>query len=154
MKKKIVSLFELKGILSKKSGKVVFTNGCFDIIHAGHVKYLAQARSKGDILVVGLNSDSSIRRLKGKTRPVNNQNDRAKVLAGLEAVDYIVLFSQDTPYDLIKTIRPDILVKGGDWKKKDIIGSDIVGSYGGKTITVPYLPNRSTTSILKKIRAL
>ena len=154
MNKKIVSATTLKKILKNQRGRVVFTNGCFDIIHAGHVRYLAQAKSKGDILVVGLNSDASVRRLKGKTRPINSQKDRGEVLSALASVDFVVTFKDDTPLELIKYIRPDILVKGGDWKNRSIIGSDFVESYGGKTLTVPYLPERSTSAIIKKIIGL
>ncbi len=154
MNKKIVSATTLKKILKNQRGRVVFTNGCFDIIHAGHVRYLTQAKSKGDILVVGLNSDASVRRLKGKTRPINSQKDRREVLSALASVDFVVTFKDDTPLELIKYIRPDILVKGGDWKNKSIIGSDFVESYGGKTLTVPYLSERSTSAIIKKIIGL
>ena len=152
MNHKIVTLSGLKKILkSQKDKKTVFTNGCFDILHYGHVRYLADAKSMGDILIVGLNSDASTRRLKGKNRPINTQKDRAEVLSALESVDYVVVFNDDTPYRLIKTLKPDILVKGGDWLKKDIVGADIVVSGGGKVLTIPYVKNRSTTNIINKI---
>lgn len=152
MNHKIVTLSGLIKILeSQKDKKTVFTNGCFDILHYGHVRYLADAKSTGDILIVGLNSDASTRRLKGKNRPINTQKDRAEVLSALESVDYVVIFKEDTPYRLIKTLKPDILVKGGDWLKKDIIGADIVVSGGGKVLTIPYVKNRSTTNIIDKI---
>ncbi|MBI5872921.1 MAG: D-glycero-beta-D-manno-heptose 1-phosphate adenylyltransferase [Candidatus Omnitrophica bacterium] len=152
MNPKIKSLPLLKTILkAKKSKKVVFTNGCFDILHAGHIKYLNAAKRKGDILVVGLNSDASVNRLKGKNRPINPQNDRAEVLAALESVDFIVIFCEDTPLELIKALKPAILVKGGDWKKEDIVGSAIVESCGGKTVVIPYVKNRSTTKVINKI---
>ncbi|HOQ80848.1 MAG TPA: adenylyltransferase/cytidyltransferase family protein, partial [Candidatus Cloacimonadota bacterium] len=126
-KEKIKSLEELVQLRHTFSNqKVVFTNGCFDIIHAGHVLYLEEAKKCGDILILGLNSDSSVKRLKGNSRPINNQTDRAIVLAGLSSVDYVVIFDQDDPYDLISAIQPDVLVKGGDWKIEQIIGSDIV----------------------------
>ncbi len=149
---KIVSVDKLRRILTRHPGrKVVFTNGCFDILHYGHVKYLDAARTNGDILVVGLNSDASTRRLKGKGRPFNPQQDRAGVLAGLSCVDYIVFFDEDTPYALIKKIQPDILVKGGDWSKDKIVGADIVRAKKGKVLTIPYLSGRSTTRIIQKI---
>ncbi|HEY9162315.1 MAG TPA: D-glycero-beta-D-manno-heptose 1-phosphate adenylyltransferase [Desulfomonilia bacterium] len=130
--------------------KIVFTNGCFDIIHAGHVQYLEQARKLGDCLVVGLNSDDSVRKLKGSTRPINNQQARAEVLAALYAVDYVCVFEEDTPYDLIKTLMPDILVKGGDWDIDSIVGSDIVTAAGGKVYSLPFREGYSSTSIIEK----
>jgi D-beta-D-heptose 7-phosphate kinase/D-beta-D-heptose 1-phosphate adenosyltransferase len=146
-------IVELRKFLSMPSGnaKVVFTNGCFDILHAGHVQYLEAAKGLGDILVVGLNSDASVQRLKGKNRPVNNQSDRAIVLAALEAVDYVIIFEEDTPYNLIQALQPDILVKGGDWKEADIVGADIVKAKGGKVISLPYIAGLSTTGIISKI---
>ena len=155
MNSKAISLSRLKKILSRKRNKtIVFTNGCFDILHAGHVKYLAEARKKGDLLVVGLNSDASVRRLKGPCRPVNSQKDRAAVLGALEAVDYIVIFGQDTPLGLIRSLHPDILVKGGDWPKHKIIGAEIVLARGGKVLTIPLVKGRSTSGIIKKISRL
>ena len=151
MNHKILTVSRLKKILNKSPRKkVVFTNGCFDILHYGHVKYLKEAKSKGDILVVGLNSDESTRRLKGKNRPINPQMDRARVLAALESVDYVILFNEDTPFRLIKVLKPDILVKGGDWTKEKIVGADIVLDRGGKVLTLSYVKNRSTTRIIKK----
>ncbi len=143
--KKIVSLDELLKILPKDK-KIVFTNGCFDILHAGHVKYLKEAKSFGDILVVGLNSDESVKRLKGKSRPINTLEDRATVLSALEAVDFVVEFSEDTPYNLIKAIKPDILVKGGDYEGKEIVGSDIAK----ETRLVQFVDGKSTTNIIKR----
>jgi rfaE bifunctional protein nucleotidyltransferase chain/domain len=134
--------------------KIVFTNGCFDILHAGHVRYLGKARSSGDRLIIGVNRDASIRGLKGSGRPVNHEKDRAEVLAALECVDYVVFFGEPTPEKLIHAIRPDILVKGGDWKKKDIIGAPFVESYGGKVRSIPLLKGRSTTSVIDKVRAM
>ena len=133
--------------------KIVFTNGVFDILHAGHVRYLQEARKLGDILVIGLNSDNSTKRIKGPERPINNQSDRAEVLGALKCVDYIVIFDEDTPYELIKSIQPDILVKGGDYKDKEVIGSDIVKARGGEVKLIDFVPGHSTTSIIKKIRA-
>ena len=126
--------------------KIVFTNGCFDILHVGHVDYLSRAKTLGDILVIGLNSDSSVRNIKGKGRPVNNERDRAVVLSALEAVDYVVIFKEPTPYSLIKNIMPDVLVKGGDWKPKDIVGNDIVK----KVVSIPFVKGYSTTGLLCK----
>ena len=149
-KNKIVSLRALKTKLAaaRKAGqKVVFTNGCFDILHAGHVSVLEFSRSKGDVLVVGLNSDESVRRLKGPTRPVNKQADRALVLAALESVSYVCIFHEDTPYNLIKAVRPDVLVKGGDYKPQEIVGRE----FAGKVVRFALLKGRSTTGIIKKV---
>ena len=131
---------------------IVFTNGCFDILHAGHVSYLKQAAALGDVLIVGLNSDDSVRRLKGYDRPVNNVNDRAAVLGALECVDYITVFDEDTPYDLINVIKPDVLVKGGDYKPENVVGKDIVEACGGRVEILPFVDGKSTTSIIKKIK--
>ncbi len=139
-------------IYKNRDMKLVFTNGCFDIIHEGHVSYLRQARALGDALVVGLNSDESVSRLKGHDRPINNVSARAAVLACLECVDHVCIFTQDTPYELIDRIRPDILVKGGDWKVEDIVGSDIVKACGGEVYSLPFRPGHSTTGIINKIR--
>lgn len=128
--------------------RVVFTNGCFDILHRGHVEYLAKAADMGDVLVVGLNTDASVRRLKGDGRPVNNEEARALVLASLSFVDAVVLFDEDTPYELIKAIRPDVLVKGADYKVEEIVGYDIVTSYGGKVVTVPLVEGYSSSKYL------
>jgi D-beta-D-heptose 7-phosphate kinase/D-beta-D-heptose 1-phosphate adenosyltransferase len=137
----------------KKAGKtVVFTNGCFDIIHRGHVDYLAKAKTLGDVLVVGVNTDSSVRRLrKGPGRPFVEEDDRAAVLAALAAVDYVCLFDEDTPYELIKSLVPDVLVKGADWSVNDVVGKDVVESAGGSVQTIEFLPNRSTSKIIQKI---
>ena len=132
--------------LRAEGKKIVFTNGCFDILHAGHVRYLGQARRLGDVLIVGLNSDRSVSGIK-PGRPINSEKNRALVLAALAAVDYVVVFSEKTPYNLIKAIKPDILVKGGDWKKEDIIGSDIAK----ETLSLPFLKGISTTGIIEKI---
>ena len=131
----------------REGRKIVFTNGCFDILHAGHVSVLEFSRSKGDVLVVGLNSDASVRRLKGPPRPVNCQADRALVLAGLESVSAVSVFDQDTPYELIKLIRPDVLVKGGDYKTDEIVGRE----FAKKVVRFPLLKGRSTTNIIKKV---
>lgn len=130
----------------KEGKKIVFTNGCFDILHAGHVRYLKQAKKLGDVLVIGLNSDASVSGLK-PGRPVNTEKNRAEVLSGLASVDYVVIFCEKTPYHLIKAVRPDVLVKGGDWKPEEIIGSDIAK----KTLSLPFVKGLSTTRIIEKI---
>lgn len=154
MDQKIKAQGALASTVSKlRAGKkrVVFTNGCFDILHVGHVEYLKKARKLGDLLVVGLNSDASVRAIKGKTRPINKQADRAKVLSALYFVDYVTIFGDETPERLIKTLKPDILVKGADWKAKDIIGADFVKSYGGKVKIISFIKGHSTTSVIRKI---
>ncbi len=135
--------------LRKMGKKIVFTNGCFDILHLGHVRYLQEAKKLGDILIVGLNSDRSVKRLKGPSRPINPQFDRAYLLASLEAVDYVVIFDEDTPYELIKKIKPDILVKGADYKDKEVVGSDLAK----ETRLIEFVDGRSTTSIIERIRS-
>lgn len=155
--KKIQTLPGLLAILSRKKKlkkRMVFTNGCFDILHTGHTRYLQKARALGDILVVGVNTDASIKKLKGPSRPINFEKDRAEVLAALACVDFVVLFSESTPEKLIGALKPDALVKGGDWKKKDIVGAGFVESYGGKVRTVPYVKGFSTTGLLEKISRL
>ena len=137
----------------KKEGKkIVFTNGCFDIIHAGHVDYLEKAKALGDILVVGLNSDNSVRRLKGKDRPINPVEYRKKVLEALKPVDLVIIFEEDTPENLIKKVKPDVLVKGGDYTVDTIVGADFVKSYGGKVAIIDFVYDISTTKITQKIR--
>ena len=143
---------ELKAVvddLKAEGKKIVFTNGCFDIIHIGHVRYLREARALGDVLVIGLNSDKSVSSIK-PNRPINPQTYRTEVLSSLEMVDYVVLFDQETPYELIKLIRPDVLVKGGDWKKEEIVGSDIAK----ETYSLPYVEGVSTTEIIERIKGL
>jgi D-beta-D-heptose 7-phosphate kinase/D-beta-D-heptose 1-phosphate adenosyltransferase len=135
-------------LTANKAKKVVFTNGCFDILHRGHVSYLETARSFGDVLVLGLNTDASVRRLKGDGRPVNNQEDRAFILAALEAVDYVVMFDEDTPYELIKEVQPHTLVKGADYQDKEVVGSDLVDEV--KLVT--FVDGKSTTQTIAKIR--
>jgi len=132
--------------------KVVFTNGCFDILHAGHVHYLNECKKLGDILVVGINSDNSVKRLKGKNRPVLPLEMREYLLSNLCSVDYVVPFEEDTPYNLIAAIKPDVLVKGGDWKEEQIVGRDIVKSYGGKVLTISFKYDISTTKIIELIK--
>ena len=132
--------------------KLVFTNGCFDILHRGHVTYLAQVADMGDVLLVGLNTDASVRRLKGESRPVNDEQARALVLAALQFVDAVVLFEEDTPYELIRFVQPDILVKGNDYRVEDIVGYDIVKAKGGEVRTVALVDGYSTTEILAKAK--
>ncbi len=130
--------------------KIVFTNGCFDLLHIGHVRYLQQAKSLGDCLVVGLNSDDSVKRLKGPTRPIQNENDRAEILAALSCVNFTILFTEDTPLNLIKKVKPQILVKGGDWKIEQIVGSDFVLAQGGEVKSLQFVEGKSTTKIIEK----
>jgi len=131
--------------------KIVFTNGCFDILHAGHVHYLQQAKALGDILIVGMNTDASVKALKGGGRPINGQEERAYVLSGLGCIDHVVLFNELTPLALITALKPDFLVKGGDWKPKDIVGSDVVLAAGGEVRSLPYTDGFSSTSVIDKI---
>ncbi len=135
----------------RRGKRIVFTNGVFDILHRGHVDYLAKARSFGDLLVVGLNSDASVRRLKGKSRPVQKQADRAAILLALRSVDYVVVFGEDTPDKLIRQVKPHVLVKGADYKVSEIVGAEFVQSYGGKVRRVRLTTGRSTSGILRKI---
>ena len=152
--KKIISVEFFLNQKHRLAGKkIVFTNGCFDLLHPGHVDYLERAKALGDILVVGLNSDSSVRRLKGDERPINTEIDRARVLAGLWCVDFVIIFNEDTPYNLIKAIEPDVLVKGGDWPIEKIVGRDIVQAKGGIVKSLNFLPGYSTTSLIDKIKA-
>jgi glycerol-3-phosphate cytidylyltransferase len=132
--------------------KVVFTNGVFDILHRGHVEYLANAKSLGDVLIVGLNSDASVRRIKGKTRPIQSQRDRAAILSALRSVDYVVMFGEDRPDRLIEQIRPDVLVKGADYKLSEIAGARFVKSLGGSVCRLKLVPGRSTSRLLKKLK--
>ena len=136
----------------KQQGKkVVFTNGCFDILHAGHVQYLEKAKAAGDVLVVGVNSDASVKRLKGRNRPIAPETDRCTVLAGLEAVDATVIFDEDTPARIIEKLLPDILIKGADWPIDKIVGAKTVLEHGGEVKTIAFLEGRSTTSIIERI---
>jgi rfaE bifunctional protein nucleotidyltransferase chain/domain len=144
-------LVKILSALRKRGKKIVFTNGCFDILHYGHIKYLQDTKKKGDYLVVAVNSDSSVKKIKGKNRPIVTEKDRLRQVAGLESVDFVILFKEENPLNLIKTLKPDILVKGADWKKKNIIGKDEVQSYGGKVFTVKLVNGRSTTALIKRI---
>lgn len=132
--------------------KIVFTNGCFDVLHFGHVQYLLEARKLGDMLVVGLNSDTSVRRLKGESRPINGENERAFVLAALAFVDYVVVFEEDTPKELIEVVKPDILVKGGDYTIENIVGADFVMQNGGTVTTIPFVEGFSSTHIIEQLK--
>ena len=135
------------------AGKVVFTNGVFDLLHPGHVDVLTAARARGDALIVGVNTDASVARLKGPGRPVRNEAERAYVLAALEPVDLVVLFEQDTPLELVRALRPDVIVKGGDYTVDSIVGANEVESWGGEVVVVPLTPGQSTTSIIEKLSA-
>lgn len=155
VKDKIKKLKELKSIVaaSKKKGKrIVFTNGCFDILHLGHIEYLEQAHSSGDKLVVAVNSDASVRKIKGSSRPVFPAKDRATLVAALESVDYVVIFAENSPLKLIRALKPDVLVKGSDWARCDVVGKDFVQSYGGKVVCARFVQGYSTSSIIATIK--
>lgn len=155
MRKKIKTVTELRPLLEilRSAGKkIVFTNGCFDILHTGHTRYLAQAKSYGDVLVVAVNSDASVRKIKGEKRPINSQTDRMETLAALETVDFVTIFDEPDPYRIISELQPDVLVKGGDWPIEKIIGRDVVEGRGGRVINVPYVEGASTTGIIETIR--
>lgn len=144
---------ELSEFLEKNRGKkIVFTNGCFDILHRGHVTYLSEAKKLGDLLVLGVNSDASVKRLKGPERPINNEKDRAYVLSQLKAVDFVEIFSEDTPLNLILTVKPKVLVKGGDWKIDQIVGGKEVQASGGQVFSLNFVDGYSTTSLIEKIQ--
>ena len=154
IKERIKSWQEIEIIAKQcqeKKQRIVFTNGCFDILHFGHVSYLEEAKDCGDVLIVGLNSDASVKRLKGETRPINGELERAFVLCGLKSVDFVVIFDQDTPYDLIKLITPQVLVKGGDWKPEQIVGSEHVLNHGGEVKSLLFQAGFSTTNLIDKI---
>jgi rfaE bifunctional protein nucleotidyltransferase chain/domain len=133
-----------------KNLKIVFTNGCFDLLHIGHVRYLEEAASLGDVLIVGINTDASVQKLKGPTRPIQNENDRAEILASLKSVQHTILFGEETPLELIQKIKPDVLVKGGDWAIPQIVGSDFVLKNGGKVLSLQFVDGKSTTSLIQK----
>jgi D-beta-D-heptose 7-phosphate kinase/D-beta-D-heptose 1-phosphate adenosyltransferase len=145
------TLCEALDIQRRQGKQVVFTNGCFDLMHAGHVRYLCQARSHGDILVVGLNSDYSVRTIKGQKRPIVAESQRAEVLAGLACVDYVVLFDEPDPLSLIQAIGPDVLVKGADWTEAAIVGADIIRRRGGRVVRIPFVHEIATTEIINRI---
>ncbi len=154
-KEKIMTLEEVRDVvkrLRKEKKKIVFTNGCFDLIHPGHVRCLYQAKKEGDFLIVAINSDSSVRRIKGEKRPILSEKERAEIISALSFVDAVVIFQEDTPESIIREILPDVLVKGGDWKEEEIVGADIVKRNGGRVVRVPYEAGFSTTSIIEKIK--
>jgi D-beta-D-heptose 7-phosphate kinase/D-beta-D-heptose 1-phosphate adenosyltransferase len=146
------SLLAERERLRSEGKRLVFTNGCFDLLHPGHVRYLRQARALGDALVIALNSDRSVRALKGAGRPVLDEQERAEVLAALESVDYVVIFDEDTPRDLIASLLPDVLVKGGDWAVENIVGGEEVRRAGGEVLSLPYLEGSSTTAIIERLK--
>lgn len=152
--KKILKIDSLKSKIDafRKAGKLIaFTNGCFDILHVGHVRYLQKAKGPDRILIVGLNSDVSVKKIKGPKRPIVQETDRAEVLAGLDCVDFVILFSESTPLKLIEALKPDVLIKGADWKGKGIVGEDVVKAHGGRVELMTYVENRSSTNIIDKI---
>jgi len=136
----------------RRGKKVVFTNGCFDIIHVGHIRLLKEASKLGDVLIIGLNSDDSVRKIKGPARPINSLSDRAEVLSSIRYVDYITAFEEETPRRLISLLLPDVLVKGGDYRKDEIVGADVVEAEGGKVVTIPLVEGKSTTKLIERIR--
>lgn len=138
--------------LQQNGRKIVFTNGCFDILHSGHVTYLNESKKQGDYLVVGLNSDNSVKRLKGESRPINNENDRAIVLTGLKSVDFVCIFDEETPKDMIEAISPNVLTKGGDYIIENIVGADFVINKGGKVVVINFVEGKSTTNIINKAK--
>ena len=144
------NLTEIIQSYKSQGKKIVFTNGCFDLLHIGHVRYLEQAATLGDVLIVGINSDASVQKLKGPTRPIQNENDRAEILASLKAVNHTVIFTEDTPYNLISKIVPDVLVKGGDWTVDQIVGSDVVLANKGQVKSLLFIDGKSTTKIIEK----
>lgn len=154
LKEKIKNLNALKKIVSnlkKIRKKIVFTNGCFDLLHYGHVKYLEEAKKRGNVLIVAVNSDASVKKIKGKNRPIVNEKDRVSLIAALESVDYVVIFNEETPLKVIKALKPDVIVKGADWNKKNIVGKDFILSYGGRVSIIKLIKGRSTTNLIKKI---
>ena len=159
MSKKIFKNSELEELCSElsseinKNKKIVFTNGCFDILHVGHVRYLTEAKAQGDLLVVGVNTDASVKELKGPSRPIQNELDRAEILLGLESVDYVCLFGDETPIKLIEMIEPDVLVKGGDWAVEQIVGHEVVLESGGEVKSLQFVEGRSTTQIIEKSKS-
>ncbi len=154
MKEKVNEREDLRriiGNLKTKGKRIVFTNGCFDLLHVGHVRYLEQARSLGDILVVGMNSDRSVRALKGPRRPILPADERAEILSALECIDYITVFDEPTPLELITALQPHVLAKGGDWSKEKIVGREIVEGAGGEVVTIPFVEGSSTTRIIETV---
>jgi len=153
---KVVSRPEIAAIAAqaRRDGRrIAFTNGCFDLLHVGHIRYLAAARDAADLLIVGVNDDASVRRLKGPTRPLVPDAARAEVLAALAAVDYVTLFSEDTPYELIRAVQPDVLVKGSDWAPDQVVGRDVVEARGGRVLLIPVVADFSTTTLVERLRS-
>jgi rfaE bifunctional protein nucleotidyltransferase chain/domain len=150
----LAELIDLRRRWKKEGKNVVFTNGVFDILHRGHVEYLAASRSLGDALIVGINSDASVKKIKGPRRPVVGEKDRAFLVSQLKPVDAVCIFDQETPYDIISAVVPDILVKGADWKIDDVVGKDVVERAGGKVLTIPFVPDRSTTLVIERVKEL
>ncbi len=149
----VLNEFDLDSTVKKyksENKKIVFTNGCFDLLHVGHVRYLQAAAKLGDILIVGINTDASVKTLKGPLRPIQNENDRAEILAALKCVTHTILFGEETPLNLIKKILPDVLVKGGDWKPEQIVGSDVVLANGGSVQSLIFIDGKSTTALIEK----
>ena len=156
MRSKLKTLSEVAEIAAQarqQGQSVVFTNGCFDLLHRGHVHILREARASGDLLIVGINSDTSVRSIKGPLRPILPQTDRIELIAAMEMVDYVVLFDEPDPYRVIAAIKPNVLAKGGDWSAEKIVGADIVEQNGGRVAVIPYLPGFSTTEIIERIRS-
>ncbi|MFH1577576.1 MAG: D-glycero-beta-D-manno-heptose 1-phosphate adenylyltransferase [Candidatus Omnitrophota bacterium] len=154
IKDKIKSHRELKTIISrlkKRGQRIAFTNGCFDIIHLGHITYLEKAKKSADLLIVAINSDRSVKKLKGKNRPVKKLKSRMAIIAALESVDFVTYFRETTPFEIIKLLKPDILIKGGDWNKDRIVGKDIVRDYGGQIKTIPYIKGYSSSKIIRRL---
>ena len=149
--KKIKPLQDILGRLKARGKRIVFTNGCFDILHVGHIQYLRRAKKLGDVLVIGLNTDRSVRKIKGAPRPVVSEKERAEILAALECVDFVTLFDESDPFRLIQILKPHVLVKGADWPKNQIIGRQIVEEYGGRVVRIPLIPGASSTGIIEKI---
>lgn len=147
-------LIALRAVWREEGRRVVFTNGCFDLLHPGHVRYLTLARQLGDALIVALNSDRSVRALKGETRPILKEDERAEVMAALGVVDAVVIFDSETPFETISALIPDILVKGGDWSVDQIVGRDVVEANGGQVLSLPFVPGVSTTEIVRRIQAV
>lgn len=145
---------EITSSAKAKGKKVVFTNGCFDILHVGHIELLERAKSVGDLLIVGLNSDDSARRLKGTSKPINSASDRGKILSSLEVVNFVTIFDEDTPYEIINELKPDVLVKGADYSLNEIVGRSVVESYGGKVVVIPLSKGYSTTKLIEQIMRL
>jgi rfaE bifunctional protein nucleotidyltransferase chain/domain len=157
IKSKILNRDRLKNQLAVwrfKDQKIVFTNGCFDLLHLGHIDYLSKAKDHGNVLIVGVNTDASVRRLKGENRPVTDETSRSVIMASLQFVNAVVLFDEDTPYELIKLVQPDVLVKGSDYQPEDIVGYDIVKAKGGEIVTIDFLEGYATTGIIEKIKSV